>query len=789
MMVHLMKRFILKLCSLVMIMSVALSIASCGKSNGNKRDAEIIAEDSPWFESEIIKVDLGIDTSKELSSYEAKMTGFDDKYMVILITGKYSSQDGTEEPLANLSVLDRQSKDVRKVDLTNLIGVYDYVNSASYKNGKLTLQINKYDPKTYKVSVVDEDIDIKTGKILDTRKHNSSEDDSSVDIYKIGDYNIESALKGKDTNSKVVFNWSSSGGDKKQAEIKAENNALYGVRFIIPITDSRVLVPVDSERDTLFYVLDLKDGSVNSLDAKDYEWLKLEEIGKTFIGTDGKTYYTKYNGKGISSIDLDNKRIDTFIDYNWCSADINMLSLLDMVENDGNSVTLAGSVEGRFRLSTDNTPSVLDYYVVELTKAEKNPHAGKTVLSLYMANETGFDEVADAILDFNNSNTEYFIKITDKYSKDHTAMREAKSNEEYRLASLNSDNDMSNQLAMDIINGTGPDIFVNTSNYGVLNNDNYLVDLSPYFKDLDSSKYFTNIVEASKVDGKLYQMPVCIRIVGIGTKRENAGASGIGFSLNEYKELVKGPLNGKDILGTGQSFYFTTLFNNMSDKFIINGKADFSCPEFAALAAYVKDNVQDKRVSDDDANESSDTLIAGITTCYGISAYFGELAEFNGDFTIVGLPSYDGRGPQFDAWVSVAVSAQSTDVNACAEFAKLLLSDDIQTGFAEQEYLVLNREAFRKVGLAAAEYYNGAGVRRLASQGYPITENRFVYSTKDIDDLEKIILSCSGMKAEDSAISIILIEEMPAYFTGQKDLDAVVNIAQDRVQKVLDERG
>ena len=63
-----------------------------------------------------------------------------------------------------------------------------------------------------------------------------------------------------------------------------------------------------------------------------------------------------------------------------------------------------------------------------------------------------------------------------------------------------------------------------------------------------------------------------------------------------------------------------------------------------------------------------------------------------------------------------------------------------------------------------------------------------MYSTKDIDDLEKIILSCSGMKAEDSAISIILIEEMPAYFTGQKDLDSVIAIAQDRVQKVLNER-
>ncbi len=774
-----------------MIMSVALSIFSCGKTKGNKRDAEIIAEDSPRFESEVIKVDLGIDTSKELSTYEAKMIGFDDKYLVILFSGTYWSQSDTNagDPFANISILDRETKEVKKFSLTDTLGENDYVDGGSYKDGKLTLQVNTYDPKTYSVSVMDKDVDITTGEILDSRKHNISENNYSAISYEIGEYIVETNLKGMDTNPKVVLTWSSSAGDKNQVEIKGDNNILYGVPVILPITDTRILVPVYSERDTLFYEIDLKEGTLKDLDAKDYEWLRLEEMGTTFTGTDGKTYYTKYNGKGISCIDFDNKTIDTFLDFNWCDVDLNVLSKLNMIENDGKSVTLAGSVESRFRLSTDNTPSVLDYYIVELTKVEKNPHAGKTVLSLYMGNETGFDEVTDAILEFNNSSTEFYIKITDKYSKDYTVIREAKSNEEYRLASLNSDNDMSNQLTMDIINGTGPDIYVNTSNLGVLNNDNYLVDLSSYFKDLDSSKFFTNIVEASKVDDKLYQLPVCYRIEGIETKSELVGTSGVGFTLEEYKEFVQGPLNGNDIIRTGQAFYFTRLFNNMSDKFIINGKADFSCPEFAELASYVNDNVQDKRVSDDNENESSDELIASGVTCYGISKYFGELVRFNGDLTITGLPSCDGRGPQFDAWVSVAVSAQSTDVNACAEFAKLLLSDDIQTGFAEQEYLVLNREAFRKVGLDAVEYYNGAGVRRLASQGYPITENRFVYSTKDIDDLEKIILSCSGMKAEDSAISIILIEEMPAYFTGQKDLDAVVNIAQDRVQKVLDERG
>ena len=44
------------------------------------------------------------------------------------------------------------------------------------------------------------------------------------------------------------------------------------------------------------------------------------------------------------------------------------------------------------------------------------------------------------------------------------------------------------------------------------------------------------------------------------------------------------------------------------------------------------------------------------------------------------------------------------------------------------------------------------------------------------------------MNSENSDMSMILIEEMPAYFLGQKDLDSVIIIIQDRVQKVLDER-
>ena len=105
---------------------------------------------------------------------------------------------------------------------------------------------------------------------------------------------------------------------------------------------------------------------------------------------------------------------------------------------------------------------------------------------------------------------------------------------------------------------------------------------------------------------------------------------------------------------------------------------------------------------------------------------------------------------------------------------------------------MLSREAFRQGCQNAVEYYNGEGGEGLFGYDYNTGEplqNRPHFSDKEINDVERIIFSCSGMYYADADINLILIEEMPAYFSGQKDLDEVIKIAQDRVQKVLDERG
>ena len=73
----------------------------------------------------------------------------------------------------------------------------------------------------------------------------------------------------------------------------------------------------------------------------------------------------------------------------------------------------------------------------------------------------------------------------------------------------------------------------------------------------------------------------------------------------------------------------------------------------------------------------------------------------------------------------------------------------------------------------------------LAMMGIDTTE--IDYSV--IDNYEAMIDSCSSVSATDPAVTAIIREEMPAYFSGQKTLDEVIPIMEERVQTFLDERG
>ena len=784
-----MKKTIIRAVSAVLIFSLAASVMSCGKSGKTRK----IKADTPWYDTGVVKAELGVDYSRQIFSIDSQLAGSDDKNLIVVTNGHYYGEslqigDLNKDVIATVTVIDKETGTTKKtIDLNGEIAFSDHIFKSSFKNGTVTLHIDSVDPTNGNTRIFDKDIDIETGKITDSKEYSRGNVDNGDRnfgdrSFELGDYTVDSAVIYEDGGSYVELAAYSPDGNAKRVELKEAGKALYELKSVLPTGDDKALAVADSNAGLRFFEIDLMSGNSKALDPKEYEWIDTDGLENTY-SVNGETYYT--TSIGLFRLDLEKKNAEQVIDFSYCGVSRTILEDLHVADISGDSFILTGQHQEKYSLSTGG--SYPGFYIVKFIKAEKNPHAGKTILELYVPDEATNNKINEAVLKFNETNKDCFIEITDKYRTGSAGNKGYDGNrDEIRDIELNEEKEMSIRLAMDIINGEGPDIIMNAGMLGQLNNSSYLVDLSPYFSDLDPDKYFTNIVDGAKVDGKLYQMPVCYLIEGICTDKANAGASGVGFTTKEYEKFLYDDLNGKDIIFAGQAHYFAMVFDSMKDKFIKDGKADFTGPEFAELAEFVKKNVQEK--AGDDYGENSETAVYG--NFRGMIDYFHQLSNIRGDFVILGLPSSDGRGPMFRAYTSAAVSSQSHNVEASVEFIKILLSYKTQEDLAMQENFVVNKEALRKAGLAAADHFNDPYYDAIYGRDNngQLKENRYRFSKDDIDLLENIILSCSCMHSEDQAVSIILIEEMPAYFMDQKSLDDVIKIAQDRAQKVLDER-
>ena len=774
-----MKNLKVKVLSAALAASMVLSVAACNKkgsssSRAKSRSGTKITSDTPWFDAKTFNVDAGFDSGREIEYTYQRLTGADDQYIIILTTGNYKMPDDidwdnwdyNEYAINVVTVVDRSSNTtVRNIDLTGSLTANDYLENASYSDGILTATCSGYDPNTYEMTQKQIDFDISTGKQIASREMDTGTG-TMERSFKLGKYRVDTEIHWDDMTS-YILHVVDPNGDVNTVEVAEKGKDYYDIPVVLPTSDTTALVPVSTDDGYIFFELDLTTLKLTSKDAKDYEWIDLDNLYSPFVAPDGSVYFS--TSTGINKIDFKKKETSEFFNYSWCGLSRNKITYLEIADITENSFILCGEYYEGTAYRNTNTST---FSVIEFTRAATNPHAGKTILELYAAWGYTEDNVSEAIMQFK----------------------------------LGADSNMSNQLAMDILNGEGPDILLNVSTYGQLNSKSYLADLTPYVGNLSSEKYFTNIIEAAKVDGNLFNLPVCFTINGIQTDAKYAGASGVGFTTKEYEKFLNDTLNGTDVITSGQPFYFAQLFTNMSDKFIKNGKADFSSEEFKELAEFVKNNVRESSRDWDDYSEDItyesygyavgamtfkgdmyDSQPAVYISCYGMSSYLNVIGELGGAAAILGIPSTDGRGPSVDPYVSVAVSSQACSVDACGEFVKMLLSDDVQEELAMRDNFVLDREAFRKAGKAAIEYYNSDDYDD--RYGVFAAGERTKFTEKNIDELEKIVLSCSKMNSADAAINLILVEEMPAYFSGQKDLDNVIRIAQDRAQKVLDERG
>ena len=709
--------------ALAFSLAVIMLFTSC--SFVNTSNEKKITANTPWYNAEILEFKPETDPKKTVADLTMYLTGSDEKYIAVFSRGGYKISDpsGTWDDIELVSIIDRATKQtVKTIDLYDVVRKNDRPEYAAYSNGNLIVYVDAWDPDTNVYSDVEHIIDVETGKILNTYNYGMGDHGfEAPSEYYVGDYRIEVDRPNMSLYSSYyelrVF---SPDGSMKQVDVKDPVEGIYEIPVVFALDETTVLFPAARDRDYKYFKLDLNTCELTEVNADDYSWIDPTQFSSVFNGSDGNVYFT--TSLGISKIDMKNKSFEEYLDFSSSSVNMNYTSSLKIADLSEEKILLGGRY---WSSNMFESQYVSGFVIIELTKAAKNPHAGKTVMELYIPKGEMNEVISDAIIKYNETNKKYYIQVTDRYNENKylSSYGYFNSDDDRESAYMNADAQISYELAMDIMNGEGPDILMNTSGLGQLNNDNYLVDLSPYLSDLDANKYFTNIIEKAETNGKLYQLPITFTIEGIQTDPQYAGESGIGLTPEEYKNLIYGPMNGKDLIESGQAMYFAKLFNGMSDVFIKDGKVDLSGPEFEVLAEYVKDNVPEnsKKWSEEEHPRSEEedpspgrNRTAYYCNCPGISGYLVKRARINEGTAILGIPSADGRGPMFGPDISVAVSTHATNKDACIEFVKILLSDEVQAELALNDRFILNRNEFRKVCEQAIDYYNTPAVQRTA---------------------------------------------------------------------------
>lgn len=485
--------------------------------------------------------------------------------------------------------------------------------------------------------------------------------------------------------------------------------------------------------------------------------------------------------KHLATFDSETMTFKEAFNSDYCN--MNQFILRDgtgLIGTSNGSLVLAGfSMHGDYIFS-----------IYKFDPCDGNPYEGRELLRASAIGRTIDYNEADIIYRFNDSQDEVFVAIDNSYSFDEETLSAAFTDPE---SYANTAAGITAQLAIDLMSGDGPDIIIGGFEFLELNNSECLVDLMPYLEEagiMDNVDYYSNMFTVSRAeDGALYQVPLGVSIDGLSMPYSPSNSNG--FTFAEYSNYVSNNWNGWDPLNldTDQLTYFINCFDNMSDLFIHDGTVDLNNEEFYALAEFVRDNVYENVQYDDYVNSNPTGWFPGhemysaapytVIGCYQQSS--------SGYVTLYGVPSSDGRGPRLRAIDSIGVSTSCSNVDMAAEFVLFSLSEESQQLF---ELNSVRRDVIES-GL-----YHFVDVHEMQNQSILLFDPSERVTTISPDSVpgalevySELADSLSGTTSGDTDIHVIIYEEMAPYFAGDKTLEEVIPIIEDRIQTLLNERG
>lgn len=484
-----------------------------------------------------------------------------------------------------------------------------------------------------------------------------------------------------------------------------------------------------------------------TVDMKGRDWSKNKVyLGATIGLYGGASSFYRYDSSSLFGYSVgsgEGKHIFNWSDVGLSASEVHLGEL-----SDGRLVILAAS--------PDQTET-FSYEMAVLSQGMDE----RTVLS--MVSLSASPGVVQAVSDFNKTNSQYRVELTEYFPYEQNV-----SDEEWNNAVLN--------LNIRIISGNMPDI-LDMSNLPVqvYHNKGMLENLYAYMENdpaIQMDDYFENVFKAISINGKL---PYITDGIGISTMLANAELINdrTGWTLQKLKDVLNayGANSISNLTGT---FFLKVMLQ--ADDHLVDwdaGKCFFDSPEFVKLLEFAREiQNSSQNSSGEDSSSGSVAAYQAVLTVYHITQYRD---YYHGNLELPGLPGSNGGYHALMPEIKIGISSASQKKEGAWEFVRTFLSEEHQKSCI---MLPIHKGAFETVMQAALD--GKSAWKWLYENGNAITE--------DVELTKMLLSSAEYVVSGNQILENIVLEEAQDYFSGAGSAQEAAEKIQKRVSLYINEQ-
>ena len=403
------------------------------------------------------------------------------------------------------------------------------------------------------------------------------------------------------------------------------------------------------------------------------------------------------------------------------------------------------------------------------------------------------------------------VAITgDAYSVKQLVRQFNESQKKYtiQIVDYTEEPDPNSKLGADISAGKVPDIYYVEAGIAGQPIQKYVSkgmveDLAPFIdKDPDMSMedFVPSIINSLKIDGKLYYVSpqvACNTLVGPASEIGEES----GWTSKEMKDYVESKPDDAMVLELpSKDTLLYDLMMGTGNQFVDWGKGEcyFDSDEFKGMLEICGKFPADEDIymSDDSTSEKIKSgkvlLLDDMVAPEDIQALD---KMFGGKVSFKGFPTKEGSGSYFSPSGGLAMSSKCDDKDGAWEFIKTILSKECVGDDYMYTSLIPIREDVFQMKMdsltTTTEYTDEFGNEITPIDGenslYGVQVKCKPLADEDITRFRAIVDNTSTVSFYNNAVMDIIKEETAAYFNGDKSLDDVCRIIQDRATTYINE--